>query len=394
MNKFLQESMFLSIQNYLNHSLFKIINMDFQGAVLKCIELRGPVVPVDVAKYLGKDTLLANAIISELLNRGKIKTSFLQMGRSKLHYLPGQEDQLVRFSKYLNEKDLRTYDLLEKEEVLRDSDQNALIRISLRNIKDFAIPLEVNYHGKKELFWKWFLISNETASEKIKSILDITQEKLLEKEEYESILPSNSDSAPDLNINPIDVKNNNNNNNNTEKINKKEKLSVSSSKISNSDLRTYSNSEDKNTHSESSKPTEVEPNLNQKKERIPELNSENKTSSDVAFESNFEEIGDEFANEILNYFSKNEIKPLNYNIIRSKTDIDFEVLIPTVVGDLKYYCKARKKKTINDADLSQAYVSSIMRRLPCLFITTGTLTKKALEQIDSDLDMITVVNLD
>jgi hypothetical protein len=355
--------MFLCIQNYLNQPLFKINNMDFQGAVLKLIEMRGPVVPVDVAKYLGKDTILANALISELLNRGKIKTSFLQMGRSKLHYLPGQEEQLVNFSKYLNEKDLRTYETLKKEQILRDSDQNALTRISLRNIKDFAIPLEVNYHGNKELFWKWFIISNEVASEKIKEILGITQEKLVKKEDYESIVSSKS--------NPV------------EENSSLQELDLSKSKNSNSDLRDYPSKD--STLSDNKGPSSPI------KEKIPELVTNSKPNESL--ETNFENIGDEFGNEILDYFSKNKIKPLNYNIIRSKTDIDFEILIPTIVGDLKYYCKARKKKSINDADLSQAFVTSIMRKLPCLFITTGSLTKKALEQSNSELDMITIVNL-
>ena len=45
----------------------------------------------------------------------------------------------------------------------------SLTRVVLRNIKDFAIPLNVQNNEQKLLFWKWYLVDNTEAEEIIKS---------------------------------------------------------------------------------------------------------------------------------------------------------------------------------------------------------------------------------
>ena len=41
------------------------------------------------------------------------------------------------------------------------------------------------------------------------------------------------------------------------------------------------------------------------------------------------------------------------------------------------YCVAKDKKAINEGDLSTAYVYAQQKNMPCMFITSGRLTKKA-----------------
>lgn len=88
---------------------------------------------------------------------------------------------------------------------------------------------------------------------------------------------------------------------------------------------------------------------------------------------------DGFHEIIREFLGKNKIKIIEENVIRKQKDIEFVVKLPSSVGQLKYYIKAKSKKTINDADLSLAYSESQQKKLPCLFITNGRLTKKAIE---------------
>ena len=61
------------------------------------------------------------------------------------------------------------------------------------------------------------------------------------------------------------------------------------------------------------------------------------------------------------------------------------IKIPSVMGELEYYCKAKNKKTVNDSDLSSAVVQGQLKKLPVMFLTTGELSKKAKEFLNTEL---------
>jgi len=90
-----------------------------------------------------------------------------------------------------------------------------------------------------------------------------------------------------------------------------------------------------------------------------------------------------FLDKISNYLNRNKINTLSKEIIR-KTEIDFIVQVPSAVGDIEYYCKAKNKKKISDSDLASAFAQGQLRKLPVLFITTGELTKRAKEILQKD----------
>jgi len=54
------------------------------------------------------------------------------------------------------------------------------------------------------------------------------------------------------------------------------------------------------------------------------------------------------------------------------------------VGYLRYYCKAKAKKRVNDGDLSSAYVQGHLRKLPVLFLSYGEPTKRAKEMLGKE----------
>lgn len=98
-----------------------------------------------------------------------------------------------------------------------------------------------------------------------------------------------------------------------------------------------------------------------------------------------------FWNTIEKFLTTNNIT-LTEKKENKKTDYDMIITIPSPVGNLQHYCKARNKKRITDADISGAYVQGQIKKLPVVFLTNGELTKKATEVL-KQLKGITVKKL-
>ena len=155
--------------------------------IIRIIATKGPLIPVHVSKEITTDTTLAGAMLSQLADQKKVFVSHLKFGGSPLYYLKGQEEKLQEFSKNLNEKDRAAFELLKKEKVLQDSEQTPLTKVCLRNIKDFAVPLNVTFGEEKEIFWKWYLLHDEDARELIGEKLKIGDRmREAKKEELEN----------------------------------------------------------------------------------------------------------------------------------------------------------------------------------------------------------------
>ena len=101
------------------------------------------------------------------------------------------------------------------------------------------------------------------------------------------------------------------------------------------------------------------------------------------------ESGDNFLLSVTKFFEKNRINVLSSEIIKKNSEIDFIVEIPSVVGNLQYYCKAKNKKKISDSDLSNAYVKGQFRKMPVIVISGGDLSSKAQEILNKELNNIT-----
>lgn len=151
--------------------------IDLCPKVLEIIRLKGPVIPRDIVKEIGGDTFIVGALLAQLREENKIKISKVKIGGSPTYYYPGQEHKLQNLAKYLNEKDKKAYDNIKKYNVLRDTEQSPLMRVALRQIRDFAKPLEVNISGQKEIFWKWYMTSNIELEPVIKKIIGIKEPK-------------------------------------------------------------------------------------------------------------------------------------------------------------------------------------------------------------------------
>ncbi len=139
--------------------------------ILQIIRAKGPLLPVHIVKEIGWNTILVGAALSDLSKKGHIKISHTKIGGSPVYYVTGQEYKLQGLYKQLHEKEQKAYDKLKEKKILKDKGLEPVMRVALRNIKDFAKPLEVTINNESEIFWKWYLTSNTEASETIKSMV-------------------------------------------------------------------------------------------------------------------------------------------------------------------------------------------------------------------------------
>ncbi len=296
--------------------------VDNREKILQAIRMKGPVIPSQIKEVVNADILMTSAMLSELTSRNMLKVSSLKIGSSPLYYLPGQESRLQDFSNKLNEKDKRTYDLLKGKRILRENDLDPLTRVSLRQIKDFAKPLDVSFGDEKEIFWKWYLAPDDEVNALIKTALETKEAKReLKKPELKE-----------------------------EKI-EKEKPAIS----------------------ERIKEEALVKKL--PKTRKPRL-------AEVA--------GDDFVKQVHDYFRKTSIEILEQNIVKKNSELEFVITLPTPVGAVTYYCKAKSKKKPSDADLASAFVQGQLKKLPVLFLTPGELTKRAKDMLGKEFKNLIV----
>jgi len=313
--------------------------MSHADTILQFINSNGPVLPVHIAKTIGSNILMASAHLSELVSRKKIKVSHIKVGGSPLYYLPGQETKLENFSDNLNEKEKEAFLLLKQNKVVKDNKLAPARRVALRQLKDFAFPLDVTYNNTKELFWKWHSISSEETTRLIRDLITPPKPKVEPKSELKKEEPKAEPKQEIQKKIPVEA------------VKKIEKEKQKERKLK-------------------PEPKEIKPK---------EIKEQGLTSP--------------FIKELTKYFSKNNIEVIEKNIIRRGSEIEFTLQVPSSVGSLTYFCKAKSKKRINDGDLSSALIQGQIKKLPVLFLTKGVLTKKAQEMLKNEFKGMTLAQL-
>jgi len=294
----------------------------------------GPTLPIKISRKVGGDTMIVGAILSTLINSGDVAVSSLKVGGSPLYYLPGQEEKLESFINYLNDKDQKTFKMLKEKKILQDSAQDPLARVSLRTIKDFAKTFEIDFEGRKELFWRFYQYSKEEALEEAKKILlsqkpvqaqpkaEIEQESHKEKQkisEPKTVPEVRSEIRPEI----------------KQAIVHKERRKHEKKMV------------------EEAKPLE-------EKVIIGQQEPAGKDKKEF-----FEQVRDHIHKMNLDIISKERVKKSEYTFVLKNHDANEYI-----------YCVAKDKKNVNEGDLSIAFVFSQAKKMPCLFLMTGKLNKK------------------
>jgi hypothetical protein len=283
---------------------------DNKEEILDLVKREGPVLPAQLAKEINTNILFASAILSELVDKKHLILTNVKKGGSPFYYIKGQENKLEALSEFLGSKPREIFDLLKEKKVIRDKTAQPWQRVALREIKDFAIPLNVGVSGEYEIFWKYFLADNDETKLLIKENLGISNPEK-EEEPKEKLV----EETPPKEIKPEEIK--------------------------------------------EEKPKEIE--------------------------SPLVDGGGGVFDSVDKYFEENKAYVISQDSVRKGKEVNFVIDVPTVLGKLRYFVKVRSKKSISDKDIQSAWDEGNKKKLPVLFLTDGSLTKKAEKYLNDNV---------
>lgn len=108
--------------------------------ILNYLKNNGPSLPVEIGKSVNYDSILTNAVLVELENKGLVKHSRRAIGGSLIYYAPEHENQMRNvIQKDLNILELKTLNRIKELGKVMISELTPHERAYLRNIADFII---------------------------------------------------------------------------------------------------------------------------------------------------------------------------------------------------------------------------------------------------------------
>ncbi len=310
---------------------------DLKYKVIDHLTRYGPSLPVQISKQINSNILFAGAVLSELIANQKVKISSAKIGGSPVYYIGGQEHKLVMLYPHLHEREKKAYDLLKENKVLYDKSLEPWQRVALRDLKDFAHPVEHN----NELFWRWYLVQEEEALDIIKESFkqNIVQEMPVKEEINE------------VKVEPQVVQN--------------PQVEIKETKLE----QPLVNLE------------EIQKQLEFKQEVKLEVKEEKKIK---VRKKRVKKTPEEFYNLINNYFTSKNINKIEESIIKKNKEFDFIAELNTNLGLVRFFITVKDKKKISDADLSLSHNKSQLKKLPLIFLSSGELDKTAKEYMQSN----------
>ncbi|MAG60493.1 hypothetical protein CL619_01780 [archaeon] len=465
-----------------------------QDKILDVLKRGGPQVAPKVAREVKGEALITSAYLSELKAAGKVKISAMKIGTSPLYYLPGQEKRLALFADKLNSKDRAVFDKLEQLKVLREVQLDLLSKVALRKMKDFAIPLQVSVSGKKELFWRWYMLDSAETNLIVSSLLqqvgprsemqEVTSEALSTPVDpkINEVLVKKIEVAPTANVPKAatlaanktktsqvspesELKNPWKSEyppNTTEKgeaeVDSVYPVNTAATQsggvfedtvqaqvvevVNTADVGALAPSEiDAVEEVKEKEAVEVQQKIEEAKETKPDqkkveemhgnkiqsnivagtgkvfgtkkepievqkeipapvkekaANTETKVEEKPAEKqkSLVEKLKETFMPkqkgkvdtlllQVEAFCEKHKIKIESSEVIRKNSDLSLQLLMPTSIGNVLFFCKVRRKKRCDEKDISAAYMEAQVAKLPLLFLYTDDVSAKAKEFLDS-----------
>ena len=314
--------------------------------IITLLRQRGPLVPNDLKKTLGVDSMILGAVLSELNSRGQVKITKLKKGASPFYYIPGQEQLLEKLTEFLNPKDQNTVRLLQEQKVIQESTQEMFVRVSLRNIPDYVREFMVQTSQGPYRFWRYYLMSEAEA-------MKFLEDKFAPKKEAPKEKPK--EVVIEKIIEPKVVK----------------------------EKQVKEKQEEKSVEVKKSKPLPIQ-NKTAPKPRI----LENEKQQSLQVSPSLEKTP--FYEKTITYFKENDIVLLSEEQISKDREYSFVVKIPSSVGHLKMYVHARNKKKLNEGDVAPALLKAKTKDITCLFMTNGDFTKKSLDLMEKEYKCLVI----
>ncbi|MFA5303538.1 MAG: hypothetical protein WC393_03300 [Candidatus Nanoarchaeia archaeon] len=92
------------------------------------------------------------------------------------------------------------------------------------------------------------------------------------------------------------------------------------------------------------------------------------------------------------FFIKNGLEIIESLIVKKSSEYDFVAKQSSSVGQT-FFVKYLKKASINDSDISKAYTAAQSKKMPCIILITGKLSKKAQELIANLGYLVNVIKI-
>ena len=319
--------------------------------IISMIKLKGPSLPVQIAKNAGISGLFAGAFLSEIYADKKIKISNIRVGSSPLYYIEGQENMLENFVEHLNIREKEAFFFLKKAGILEDEVLTPVIRVALREIKDFAIPIKVKFNDTDKIFWRYHLLEEKEARNRIQEALNPKiKEENVKKQEVEV-------KKQEVEIRPIESK----------------PLEVSVKSIAELEINNIKGKLEREAR-KSNKTKKIEPLKVENEDKFEIPIKIKKEIRDVVIKEN------EFPLRIKKYLSSKDVEIFE-SLLDKKKEFLGKIRINTMFGKQEFFLVAKDKKTISDNDLAIALQTAQSARMPVLVISPGELNKRAQEYI-------------
>lgn len=398
--------------------------------VLEFVKKTGPLLSIKVAKHFKINTIYAGAYLSELISKKKIQFSYMKIGTSPLYYTDSQKPKLEEFSERLNPREKKTFDLLKQKKIIREKEVDNITKATLRNIKDFAVSLVVNFNNQKEIFWKYFLLDNIEAQKIIKQMLTIKKPKseakpILKKEkvpikevhaEFEEKIQSKKvieKTKPKPVTEKEPKKISDNLLEKQKEIKAKERKLLKEKEQLEKELHKTIEQEQKALEKQRKEFLEQQKEMQKQRQELMGMMAEIRKERSqlemlksgkesvkattqrtiVPVSERVEKEKDEFFVKVREYLKSHEMKIKEYDIIK-KGEVDLVISIPAAIGSVDYYCCAKKKKRSNEGDLSTAYIKGQNKKLPVIYLSLGKVTKKAAEMLKKEFKGLVVKKIE
>lgn len=294
--------------------------------IMSTLQTRGPSLPVHVARATNLSLLFASAYLSELYGERKIVISNMRVGSSPLYYVPGDVAKLENFVEYLNPKEKEALALLKEEKVLDDEAIPPAIRVALRELKDFAVPLRVKNQDESKLIWKYFTCSDED----VKQLINPTKHPLVVPKQEAPVIPV----QPQVEVQVPEVT-----------------LPV---------------------HKEPAKQIKHEPVQEIEETPLPKaapLAKKKVKTDDLAF-----------SQKMKDYLLAKDIEVLDI-VNEKKKDWTAKIRIDMPLGKQEFYLVIKDKKKVTSDDLTVTLHKAQLEKMPAYILSPGTLDKEASEYL-------------
>ncbi len=328
------------------------------------VKRNGPILPVKLTKVLNTSILFSSAVLSELVSERKVMLTHANIGGSPLYYIKGQESKLDILYDHLPGKEKEAFDLLKEQKVLKDRALEPAIRVALRQLKDFSVRLDVKSEDQVEIFWKWYMLSNDEAEKLIRNLLDGKVEEEIGEVKEEII------EVPEIKEEIIEIPE------------VKEEI-VEEPEIKEEVVK------EEEVKEKIKKPKKIK--KEQKVKKVEKVKKEKQSMLEIKEKKIERKIEkkelpkDEFFGRVENYFKEIGVDIISQMSIKKNKEIDMVVKVPSSLGSLLYYVKARNKKTVSLADLTMAYQIGQGQRLPTLYLSNAMLNKKTQEYLEKNM---------